>query len=55
MKANTNAPLKARQLLSDCGLDEITDLPMDLFIAGLDNTMLIEEKLNHYALKVHRF
>ena len=42
MKRSTNAHIQAQKLLSDCGLDEITDLPMDLFVAGLD-AVLIEE------------
>jgi Zn-dependent peptidase ImmA (M78 family) len=46
MKRSTNAHLQAQQLLASCGLDEITDLPMDLFVAGLD-AMLIEEELKN--------
>lgn len=40
----TNGYIHAQKLLSNCGLDEITNLPMDLFVAGLDAT-LIEEPL----------
>lgn len=51
MKRTTSAQLKAKALLNDCGLDEITDLPMDLFVAGLD-AILIEEKLNNCDGKI---
>lgn len=44
MKRTSNAQLQARELLANCGLDEITELPMDLFVAGLD-AILIEEEL----------
>ena len=40
----TNGHIHAQKLLSNCGLDEITNLPMDLFVAGLD-AILIEEPL----------
>lgn len=46
MKRSTNAHIQAQKLLADCGLDEITDLPMDLFVAGLD-AILIEEDLKN--------
>lgn len=46
MKRSTNAHIQAKQLLANSGLDEITDLPMDLFVAGL-NAMLIEEDLKN--------
>jgi Zn-dependent peptidase ImmA (M78 family) len=46
MKRSTNAHIQAQQLLADCGLDEITDLSMDLFVAGLD-AILIEEELKN--------
>jgi len=51
MKRSTNAHLKAQKLLADCGMDEITDLPMDLFVAGLD-AVLIEEELKHCDGKI---
>ena len=51
MKRSTNAHIQAQKLLSDCGLDEITDLPMDLFVAGLD-AVLIEEELKHCDGKI---
>lgn len=51
MKRSTNAHLQAQELLANCGLDEITDLPMDLFVAGLDS-ILIEEELNHCDGKI---
>lgn len=51
MKRSTNAHIQAQKLLAKCGLDEITDLPMDLFVAGLD-AILIEEELNHCDGKI---
>ena len=51
MKRSTNAHIQAQKLLADCGLDEITDLPMDLFVAGLD-AVLIEEELKHCDGKI---
>src|SRR4051812_14828223 len=51
MKKNTNAHIQAQKLLDDCGLDEITDFPMDLFVAGLD-AILIEETLNNCDGKI---
>ena len=51
MKRSTNAHIQAQKLLADCGLDEITDFPMDLFVAGLD-AMLIEEELKHCDGKI---
>jgi hypothetical protein len=51
MKRSTNAHIQAQELLANCGLDEITDLPMDLFVAGLD-AILIEEELNHCDGKI---
>jgi len=44
MTRATNAHIQAQQLLENCGLDQITDLEMDLFVSGLD-AMLIEEEL----------
>jgi len=44
MVRSTNAHVHAQRLLADCGLDEITDLSMDLFVAGLD-AVLIEESM----------
>lgn len=51
MKRGTNAHLSAKKLLADCGLDEITDLPIDLFVAGL-GAMLVEEPLTHCDGKI---
>lgn len=51
MKRSTNAHIMAQKLLADCGLDEITDLSMDLFVAGLD-AILIEEELKHCDGKI---
>lgn len=51
IKRATNAHIKAQQLLSSCGLDEITDLQMDLFIAGLD-AIFIEEEMNNCDGKI---
>lgn len=51
MKRSTNAYIKAQELLDNCGLDEITDLPMDLFVAGLD-AILIDEELSHCDGKI---
>ncbi len=51
MKRSTNASIQAQQLLANCGLDEITDLPMDLFVAGLD-AILIEEELKYCDGKI---
>lgn len=42
----TNANIKAKQLLENCGLDEITNLEMDLFVSGLDAMLLEEEMIN---------
>lgn len=51
MRSVNNARLQARKLLDDCGLDEITDLDMDLFVAGLvvagHDAILIEEELSN--------
>lgn len=51
MKSNTIGPVQAKRLLENCGLDEITDLEMDLFVSGLD-AILVEEDLNHYDGKI---
>ncbi|MCK9401305.1 MAG: ImmA/IrrE family metallo-endopeptidase [Bacteroidales bacterium] len=51
MTRATNAHIQAQQLLSNCGLDEITDLGMDLFVAGLD-AILIEEELTNCDGKI---
>lgn len=51
MKRSTNAHLKAQELLVNCGFDEITNLPMDLFVSGLD-TMYIEEELKNCDGKI---
>ena len=36
--------IRAKNLLENCGLEEVTDFPMDLLVAGLD-AILIEEEL----------
>lgn len=51
MKRSTNAHIQAQELLANCGLDEITDFPMELLVAGLD-AILIEEELNHCDGKI---
>jgi Zn-dependent peptidase ImmA (M78 family) len=51
MKRTSNAHVKAQELLANCGLDEITDLKMDLFVAGLD-AILIEEELKNCDGKI---
>lgn len=43
---STSAYKHAQKLLEDCGLDEITDLDLTLFAAGLD-AVLIEEPLQN--------
>jgi len=51
MKRSTNAHIKAQELLANCGLDEITDLPMDLFVSGLD-AMYLEEVIDYCDGKI---
>lgn len=51
MKRSTNGHIYAKKLLEDCGLDEITDLDMGLFIAGLD-AILLEEELSNCDGKI---
>jgi Zn-dependent peptidase ImmA (M78 family) len=51
MRTSNNPFLCAHELLESCGLDEITQLPMDLFIAGL-GAIMIEEELVHYDGKI---
>jgi hypothetical protein len=51
MMRATNAHTHAQQLLYDCGLDEITNINMDLFVSGLD-AMLIEESLTNCDGKI---
>lgn len=46
-----NPQYQAKQLLSNLGFDEITDLPMGLFVAGLD-AIFIEEELKNYDGKI---
>lgn len=48
---NNKATLQAKKLLTDCGFDEITDLPMDMLVAGLD-AILIEEALSNCDGKI---
>lgn len=47
----TEGHLHAKKLLSECGFDEITNIPIDLFVAGLDAT-LIEEPLSNCDGKI---
>ena len=47
----TNGHIHAQKVLGNCGLDEITNMPMDLFVAGLDAT-LIEEALTNCDGKI---
>lgn len=51
MTRATNAHIQAQRLLEKHGLDEITDLEMDLFVSGLD-AMLIEEELTNCDGKI---
>ena len=51
MTRATNAHIQAQKLLENCGLEEITDLDMDLFVSGLD-AMLIEEDLTNCDGKI---
>jgi Zn-dependent peptidase ImmA (M78 family) len=51
MKRGTNAHIQAQELLQNCGLDEITDFDMDLFVAGL-GAILMEEELKNYDGKI---
>jgi Zn-dependent peptidase ImmA (M78 family) len=51
MTKPTDAYIQAQQLLENCGLDEITDLEMDLFVSGLD-AILIEEELTNCDGKI---
>lgn len=51
MTQKINGRKIAQQLLTDCGLDEITDMELGLFVAGLD-AILIEEELSHCDGKI---
>lgn len=51
MKRSTNGHFYAKKLLAEHGLDEITDIEMDLFIAGLD-AILLEEALSNCDGKI---
>src|SRR5438128_448552 len=51
MKTITNAQVKAQKVLAECGLEEITDVSMDFFVAGLD-AILIEEELKNCDGKI---
>src|SRR5690349_41620 len=51
MKRSTNAHIEAQKLLESTGFDEITDMPMDLLIAGLD-AIYIEEELTNCEGKI---
>jgi Zn-dependent peptidase ImmA (M78 family) len=47
----TDAQIKAQNLLDECGFEEITFIPMDLFVAGID-ALLIEEELKNCEGKI---
>lgn len=51
MTRATNAHIHAQKLLEDCGLEEITEIEMDLFVSGLD-AILIEEELKNCDGKI---
>jgi len=51
MRTINNPCQCAQDLLESCGFNEITHLPMDLFIAGL-GAIMIEEELDHYDGKI---
>lgn len=51
MKRSTNGHVYAKKLLAEHGLDEITGIEMDLFIAGLD-AILLEEALSNCDGKI---
>ncbi len=42
MKTNKRGSVKAKELLSEIGFDEISDLPMDLLVSGLGATLIME-------------
>ena len=50
---NCNGSIRAKRLLTEIGFDEITNLPMKLFVSGLGAT-LIEEKLKNSDGKIVR-
>ncbi len=51
MKRKSNAQLSAQQLLIDNGIDEITDISMDLFVPGV-GAILIEDVLKNCDGKI---
>lgn len=51
MKLTSNSIIKAQELLDSFGLDEITEISMDFFVAGLDS-ILIEEPLSNCDGKI---
>jgi Zn-dependent peptidase ImmA (M78 family) len=51
MKTISNSILKAQELLDSFGLDEITEISMGFFVAGLD-AILIEEPLSNCDGKI---
>jgi Zn-dependent peptidase ImmA (M78 family) len=53
MIRNRKGSNKAKALLEEIGFDEITDIPMDIFVAGLGAT-LIEEQLPNSDGKIIR-
>lgn len=53
MIKNKKGSNKAKALLEEIGFDEITDIPMDIFVAGLGAT-LIEESLPNSDGKIIR-
>jgi hypothetical protein len=46
MKANKKGSLKAIELLEEIGFDDISDLSMDVFVAGLGATLIMESLKN---------
>lgn len=46
MKRNNKGSKRANELLADIGFDEITHLPMRLFVSGLGATLIEEELAN---------
>ncbi len=51
MKTLTNAQVQAQNLLVNCGLKEVTFIPLDLFVAGID-AILVEEELKNCDGKI---
>ena len=53
MKRNNRGSQKAKELLNEIGFDDITDIPMDIFVSSLGAT-LIEEPLKNSDGKIIR-